>query len=69
MSPDQKVLVLLVRPLDFSSVPVQQWILVTPSFKIKTECISLCVPGSSFTHKVINSEINSITSVYNIVSY
>jgi hypothetical protein len=35
----------------------------------KTECISLCVPGSSFIHKVTNSGINSITSVYYIVSY
>jgi hypothetical protein len=29
----------------------------------------LCVPGLSFTHKVVNSEINNITSVYYIVSY
>jgi hypothetical protein len=43
--------------------------MVTPNFKAKTECIPLCVPGSSFTHKVTNSEINSITSVYYIVSY
>jgi hypothetical protein len=42
---------------------------VTPSFKAKTECIHLCVPGSNFTHKTINSEINSITSVYYIESY
>jgi hypothetical protein len=42
--------------------------IVTPSFKAKTECIPLCVPGSIFTHKVINSEINSITSVYYNVS-
>jgi hypothetical protein len=42
---------------------------VTPSFKVKTECIPLCAPGSSFTHKAINSGINSITSVYYIVSY
>jgi hypothetical protein len=27
------------------------------------------MPGSSFTHKMTNSEINSITSVYYIVSY
>jgi hypothetical protein len=27
------------------------------------------VPGSSFTHKMTNSEINSITSIYYIVSY
>jgi hypothetical protein len=27
------------------------------------------VPGSSFTHKVTNSGINSIISVYYIVSY
>jgi hypothetical protein len=39
---------------------------VTPSFKAKIECKPLCVSGSSFTHKVINSEINSITSVYYI---
>jgi hypothetical protein len=38
---------------------------VTPSFKAKTECIPLCVLGSSFTHKAINS----ITSVYYIESY
>jgi hypothetical protein len=43
--------------------------MVTPNFKAKTECIPLCVPGSSFTHKVTNSEINSITSVYYIISY
>jgi hypothetical protein len=42
---------------------------VTPSFKAKTECIPFFVPGSNFTHKVINSEINSITSVYYIISY
>jgi hypothetical protein len=33
------------------------------------ECITLCVPGSSFTHKATNSGINNITSVYYIVSY
>jgi hypothetical protein len=38
--------------------------LVTPNFKVKTECIPLCVPGSIFTHKATNSEINSITNVY-----
>jgi hypothetical protein len=27
------------------------------------------VPGLCFTHKVTNSEINNITSVYYIVSY
>jgi hypothetical protein len=42
---------------------------ITPSFKAKTECIPLCVPRSSFTHKANNSEINSITSVYYIISY
>jgi hypothetical protein len=42
---------------------------VTPSFKVKTECIPLCVLGSIFTHKITNSEINSITSVYYIESY
>jgi hypothetical protein len=42
---------------------------VAPSFKAKTECIPLCVPGSSFTHKATSSEINSITSVYYIISY
>jgi hypothetical protein len=42
--------------------------IVTPSFKVKTECIPLCVTGSIFTHKVTNSEINSITSVYYNVS-
>jgi hypothetical protein len=30
---------------------------------------SLCVSGSIFTHKVTNSEINSITNVYCIESY
>jgi hypothetical protein len=29
---------------------------VTLSFKAKTECIPLCVPRSSFPHKVTNSE-------------
>jgi hypothetical protein len=42
---------------------------VTLSFKAKTKCILLCVPGSSFTHKATNSEINSISSVYYIESY
>jgi hypothetical protein len=42
---------------------------VTPSFWAKTECIPLCVPGLSFTHKATNSGINSITSVYYIGSY
>jgi hypothetical protein len=42
---------------------------VTPGFKAKTKCIPLCVLGSIFTHKVTNSEINSITSVYYIESY
>jgi hypothetical protein len=41
---------------------------VTPSSKVKTECISLCVLGSIFSHKATNSEINSITSVYYNVS-
>jgi hypothetical protein len=41
---------------------------VTPSFKVKTECIPLCVLGSIFTHKATNSEINSITSIYYNVS-
>jgi hypothetical protein len=35
----------------------------------QTECITLCVPGSSFTHKATNSGTNNITSVYYIVSY
>jgi hypothetical protein len=42
---------------------------ITPSFKAKTKCFPLCVPGSSFTHKATNSEINSMTSVYYIISY
>jgi hypothetical protein len=42
---------------------------VTPSFKAKTECIPLCVSESSFTHKATSREINSITSLYYIVSY
>jgi hypothetical protein len=42
------------------------YVVVTPSFKAKTKCISLYVPGSSFTYKVTNSEISSITNVYNI---
>jgi hypothetical protein len=46
-----------------------RWTTITPSFKAKTECIPLCVPESSFTYKVTNSEINSITSVYYIKSY
>jgi hypothetical protein len=37
---------------------------VTSSFKTKIEYILLCVPGSNFTHKMINSEINNITIVY-----
>jgi hypothetical protein len=43
--------------------------IVTLSFKVKTEYISLCVLESSFTHKAINSEINSISSIYYIESY
>jgi hypothetical protein len=39
---------------------------VTPNFKAKTECIPLCVLGLTFTHKMTNSEINSISSVYYI---
>jgi hypothetical protein len=42
---------------------------VTLNFKTKTKCISLCVLVSSFTHKTINSEINSISSGYYIESY
>jgi hypothetical protein len=42
---------------------------ITPSFRAKIKCIPLCVPGSSFTHKVTNSKINSITNVYYIKSY
>jgi hypothetical protein len=38
-------------------------VFVTPSLKAKTECIPLCVPELSFTHKATNCEINSITSV------
>jgi hypothetical protein len=41
---------------------------VIPSFKVKTECIHLCVPESIFTHKVTNSEISSITSIYYNIS-
>jgi hypothetical protein len=29
--------------------------IVTPSFKVKTKCITLCVPGPCFTHKAILS--------------
>jgi hypothetical protein len=46
-----------------------QYVPVTPNFKAKTEYIPLCVPGSIFTHKATNSEINSITNVYYIESY
>jgi hypothetical protein len=42
---------------------------ITPSFNVKIECISLCVSVSSFTYKSTNSEINSITSIYYIISY
>jgi hypothetical protein len=42
---------------------------VTPSFKAKTECIPLCVLGSSFTHKATDSEVNSIAIVYYIESH
>jgi hypothetical protein len=44
-------------------------IIVTSNFKLKTKCIPLYMPGPSFTHKVINSKINSIISVYYIESY
>jgi hypothetical protein len=42
---------------------------ITPIFMAKTKCIHLCVSESSFTHKVTNDEVNSITSVYYIDSY
>jgi hypothetical protein len=41
---------------------------ITPKFKVKTEYIHLCMSGSIFTHKVTNSKINSITSVYYNIS-
>jgi hypothetical protein len=41
---------------------------VAPRFRVKTECIPLCVPGSIFTHKATTSEINNITNVYYNVS-
>jgi hypothetical protein len=37
---------------------------VTLSFKVKIECIPLCVLGSNFTHKMTNSEMNSKTNVF-----
>jgi hypothetical protein len=37
-------------------------------FKVKTECIPLCVSGSIFTYNAINSSINSITRVYYNIS-
>jgi hypothetical protein len=39
-----------------------------PVFRSKLNAF-LYVSGSSFTHKVTNSRINSITNVYYIVSY
>jgi hypothetical protein len=54
----EAILLLLIRVHFIGSI------VVTPSFKAKTECIPLCVPGWIFTHKAINSEINNITSVY-----
>jgi hypothetical protein len=50
------------------SVPMHRDDPLTPSFKVKTECIPLCMPESIFTHKAINSEINSIINVYYNVS-
>jgi hypothetical protein len=41
-----------------------QLMVVTPNFKVKIECIFLCMSKSSFTHKAINSEINSIINIY-----
>jgi hypothetical protein len=41
----------------------------TPCFKAKIECNTSMCARISFTHKVINSEINSITNVYYIKSY
>jgi hypothetical protein len=46
------------RPATFPFFPI------THSFKVKTECIPFCVLGSIFTHKMTDSEINTITSVY-----
>jgi hypothetical protein len=37
---------------------------VTLSFKVKTECIFLCVSRSCFTHKITSSEIKSKISVF-----
>ena len=50
------LLLLLVVPLGASAlllvgVPTPVLVaVVTPSFKKKTECISICMPGSSFIH-------------------
>jgi hypothetical protein len=51
---EQNLLDAIMKPTRFD---VFEYIVyVTPSFKAKIECIPLCVPGSIFTHKAINSE-------------
>jgi hypothetical protein len=54
--------------LDDVQIDASSYVVVTPRFKAKTKCIPLCVPGSIFTHKATNSELNSITNVYYIES-
>jgi hypothetical protein len=34
------------------------WITVTPGFKDKTECITICMPGSSSIH-IVTSSVNN----------
>jgi hypothetical protein len=50
-----------------SNISRRHWA-VTSSFIIKIECIPICVPGSIFTHKMTNSEIKIIISIYYNVS-
>jgi hypothetical protein len=53
----------LVRYLVGRSGRLLGLVVVAPSFKAKTECIPLCVPGSSFKNKATNSNIESKTNV------
>ena len=41
---------------------------VTPGFKDKTECIALCMPGSSFIHIAMHSVLTLKLGVTKVVS-
>jgi hypothetical protein len=51
--------------VNMTLIPLLSHLVLRP----KLNALLLCVPRSSFIHKVTNSETNSITSVYYIESY